>query len=356
MDRNLQRKAQQRADRIAAFRAELAELEREQGLTLTAEQHSRLHAHLEGVLSMLSRQYGVDVTESAKRISWGMRLATLLGSVALFAAVVLFLQRIWGALPSAAHAPILVAIPLSLLTAAECAFRRGFDLYYTGLLALAAGVAFVMELDALGSIFNMAPSAHALLAWAAFAILVAYAYGLRLLLGAGLVLFCAYTASLWVAAGGGYWTSFLDRAGRLIPAAAALYFLPWLTARRDPHDFNFVYRLCGATTTLTALLILSERGDLGGSGLPARTLEALYQLAGLALSVGVAFHGLRLGRSGLVNLGAAAFVVFLFVRLQAWWWNWMPKYLFFLLIGLIALLLLFFFRRLRLRLSERAMP
>ena len=57
-----------------------------------------------------------------------------------------------------------------------------------------------------------------------------------------------------------------------------------------------------------------------------------------------------------MNLGAVAFVVFLYVRLHAWWWDWMPKYLFFLLIGMIALVLLFVFRRMRTRLTERTVP
>ena len=287
MNPDAQRKAQQRADRIAAFRAELADLEREQGLTLTAEQRSRLEAHLEDVLSALTRQYGVAVSESAKRISWGMRIATFLGGVAFFAAIVLFLHRIWGVLPSFAHAPLLVAVPLLLLAAAEFAFRRGVDIYHTALLILAAGAAFVMELNALGSTCNMTPSAHALLAWAAFALLAAYAYGLRLLLGAGLLLFCAYTAALGTAAGGGYWASFLDRAEFLIPPAAALYAVPMLKVHREPHDFDFVYRLCGAATALTALLILSERGDLCCLDLSARAVEVLGQLAGLALSAGL---------------------------------------------------------------------
>jgi hypothetical protein len=47
-------------------------------------------------------------------------------------------------------------------------------------------------------------------------------------------------------------------------------------------------------------------------------------------------------------------VVFLFTRLQAWWWKWMPKYLFFLVLGLIAFGLLLVFRRIRGRLSEGA--
>jgi uncharacterized membrane protein len=353
MDTNGRQKAQQRVDRIAAFRAELAELEREHGLLLTPEQRASLNAHLEGVLAALSRQSDLEGNDSARRISSGMRVASLLGAAAFYAALVLFLHRIWGLLPPFAHVLLLVAPPLLLLAAADWLFHRGLDRFYTGVLVLAAGAGFVMGLTALGDTFNQAPSPHALFAWAAFALLVAYAYGLRLLLVAGLLLGCAYTAALWMDASGGYWPGFLQRAATLIPATALCYLVPGLKSRPDPHGFDFLYRLCGGAMLLTALLILSKRGDLCCSGLPARTLEGLYQLAGMGLSAGVVFHGLRLDRSGLVNLGAAGFVVFLFVRLHAWWWHWMPKYLFCLLLGLIAVGLLLVFRRMRARLSAR---
>jgi uncharacterized membrane protein len=355
MDIDLRRKAQRRADRIALFRAELAELEREQGLILTPQQRSRLDTHLEGVLSTLSRQFGADATQSAKRISWGMRVASTLGGVALSTAIVLFLHRFWGNMPTAAHVAILAAAPLLLLVGAELAFCCRVDLYYTGLFGLAAAAGFVLELSALGSVMNLAPSPHALLGWALFAILVAYAYGLRLLLGAGLLLTCSYTAAVWIASEGADWAAFADQAQLLIPAALVLYAAAWLTRQRDPHDFGFVYRACGAATGLTALLLWSTSGHLCCLGITPRVAEVCCQIGGMVISAGVVFHGLRLDRSGLVNLGAVAFVVFLYVRLHSWWWHWMPKYLFFFLIGLTAIALLLIFRRLRTRLSERGM-
>ncbi len=352
MDANPKRKAQERADRITAFRAELTELEQENGLVLSPEQRSKLDSHLEGVLANLAKQFGIDISESAKRISWGMRITTLLGSAAFCAGIVLCLHRFWGSMPTAVHVCLLTGVPLLFLSAADLAFRRQADLFYPAILALAAGVAFVMELNALGSILNLVPTPNALLAWGIFALCVAYAYGLRLILAAGLVLVTAYTAAVWAAATGVFWGAFFDRAWMLLPAAIALYSFPWLRAHRDHQDFHFVYRLCGASITLLALLILSKRGDPCCSAFPGRTLESIYQFVGLALSVGVVFHGLRLNRSGLVNLGAVGFLVFLFMRLHAWWWEWMPKYLFFLLLGAIAILLIFPFRRIRKRLSE----
>jgi hypothetical protein len=40
-------------------------------------------------------------------------------------------------------------------------------------------------------------------------------------------------------------------------------------------------------------------------------------------------------------------VIFLYTKFFDWWWEWMPKYLFFLVIGLVAILLLLILKRLR---------
>lgn len=346
------KEAQKRVDRIALFRAELAELERENGLTLTPEQRTGLEVHVANLLSRFQREYGVDATDSARRVSWGMRVASLLGGAALVAAMVLFLHRIWGNLPTAAQVSILTTAPLAFLAGIEVAFARRADHYYVALLALAAGATFVMEANALGSVLNLTDSPQVLLAWGLFGVLIAYAYGLRLLLGAGLVLLVAYSAALVLNAQGYYWAGVMQTAQLILPGAALLYCIPWLTRGRGPNDFDFVYRVCGAGTGLSAILILSTTGDLCCGGLLPGMVEGAYQVAGLLISAGVVFHGLRLGRGGLVNLAATAFIVFLFVRLHSWWWDWMPKYMFFLSIGLIAVGLLLVFRRIRTRLSE----
>ena len=354
MDTNAQRKAQQRVDRISSFRKELSQLEREQALVLTAEQQSGLNAHYERLLADLTKQYDVDVTESGKRVSWGMRITALLGGAAFCAALVLFLHRIWGNLPASAHVLILSAIPLLLLAAAELISHFGAGLYYTALLVLAAVLGFVLELNALGNIFNVVSSAQALLVWGSFAVLLAHAYGLRLTLGAGLLLLCSYTASLLFSLTGAYWEDFMSRPESLLPSAIIVYALPSVAYRQDRNDFGFVFRFCGAGCVFFALLFLALDGHTFSGRFPVRTVETLYQFVGLLASAAVVLHGIRLGRAGMVNLGALAFIIFLYVKLHTWWWAWMPKYLFFLLIGMVALLLLYIFRRLHAGLSERA--
>ncbi|MCX6921961.1 MAG: DUF2157 domain-containing protein, partial [Verrucomicrobia bacterium] len=202
---------------MALFREELAELAREGGLTLTLEQQSGLDVHLEALLSRLHQQYGVDATESARRISWGIRVAALLGAAALLAAGILFLHRVWGHVSTPLQVMILTTAPLGLLLAAEIAHTRRADLYYVGLIALAAGVAFVLEINALGAVLNLRDSPLALLAWGCFAVLIAYAYGLRLLLGAGLVLVCAWSGAMVMHLQGYHWVEFMAASQLLIP-------------------------------------------------------------------------------------------------------------------------------------------
>jgi uncharacterized membrane protein len=81
--------------------------------------------------------------------------------------------------------------------------------------------------------------------------------------------------------------------------------------------------------------------------IPVKQVEYLYQVAGFALSGLVIWRGIREHWPGITNLGSTFFVIFLYTKFYDWWWEWMPKYLFFLLLGLIALLLLFLLRRLR---------
>jgi hypothetical protein len=349
MGADVRRAAQKRVERIIAFKEELAELGREGGLSLTAEQQAGLEAHLQGLVSKLHAEHGVDATESARRISWGIRLASLLGAAALMAAAILFLHRVWGHFSLPLQVLVLTAAPLLLLVAAEIAYARRADLYYVGLCALAAAVAFLAELGALGSVLNLTDSPLVLLAWGMFALLLAYAYGLRLLLGAGLVLVCAWSGAMVLHLQGNHWVEFMQNSQWLIPGAAIFYSVPWFLRGRGPEDFDVVYRLSGAGVGLLALLVQSTAGDLCCGDIAPGTVAGAYQLLGLIAGVALLVHGLRLGCAALVNLGALAFIVFLFVRLHSWWWNWMPKYLFCLLLGLIAFALLVIFRRIRSR-------
>ena len=48
-----------------------------------------------------------------------------------------------------------------------------------------------------------------------------------------------------------------------------------------------------------------------------------------------------------VNTGVVFFVIFLYTKFYDWWWDLLPKYLFFLILGLAAILALLVLGRLR---------
>ena len=54
----------------------------------------------------------------------------------------------------------------------------------------------------------------------------------------------------------------------------------------------------------------------------------------------------------MTNLGSVFFTIYLYTKFFDWWWEWMPKYLFFLVVGLVAVLLLSVLRRLRILTRE----
>src|SRR4051812_10063272 len=76
--------APQRAERIAAFRAELAELAREGVLVLTEEERARVDAHQDAVLKTV-----VQERTPARELSLGLRAGALVGSGALAVSAIL---------------------------------------------------------------------------------------------------------------------------------------------------------------------------------------------------------------------------------------------------------------------------
>ena len=98
---------------------------------------------------------------------------------------------------------------------------------------------------------------------------------------------------------------------------------------------------------LLPVLVMANWGAV--SYLPWRisTIEGMYQVAGFVLSAGAIWLGIRRHWPGVVNTGNTFFVIFLYTKFYDWWWELMPKSLFFLVIALTAILFLIVFRRMR---------
>ena len=76
-------------------------------------------------------------------------------------------------------------------------------------------------------------------------------------------------------------------------------------------------------------------------------LKIIYQLAGFVFSATAIWVGIKTGWPEVVNTGNVFFTIFLYTKFYDWWWEWMPKYLFFFVIALTAILILLIFKRLR---------
>src|SRR6266852_9957384 len=127
------RDAQREADRVREFRGYLARLEREQVLVLSEEQRQRVDRHLEETLVALAARFDVDVTESQRQISLGMRVISALGALALCIAIFLFFYRIWGLIATPVQVIVLVAVPVVALAATGFAAQRERTLYFASL-------------------------------------------------------------------------------------------------------------------------------------------------------------------------------------------------------------------------------
>jgi hypothetical protein len=339
--------AQQRADDIRVFQAELARLRDEGALTLTDEQRERLARHHEQLLASLAGSFDIDRSAPAKQLSAGMRVASLLGALALAASVFFLFYQFWGGFSEAQQVAVLAGGSLATWLLAMAVRERDASGYFTNLCAMVAFACFVLNVSLLGSAFNLPPSDGALLAWAALALLLAYSCGSRLLLQAGIVCLMGFIAARVGAWGGSYWLDLGDRPENFLPAGALLFVLPSVVSHDRFPGFAPILRVYGLLGLFLPMLVLSFAGFLSYIDAEAGTIRATYQVAGFALGAATAWLGIRRGWPAVFNTGVTFFVIFLYTKFFEWWWDWMPKYLFFLVIGLSAILVLFILQRLR---------
>jgi uncharacterized membrane protein len=276
-----------------------------------------------------------------------MRIASTIGGLALCAAVYLFFYRYWGLLATAVQVALLLAVPAVCLLAAHFASRRERTLYFTSLLCLAAFAAFVVNLTVLAGIFNVTPSPGAFLAWALFALMLAYHYGLRLLLLAGLVCAIIYGAALMALLGGAYWGALIENAENLVVPGLLVLGASCLAPRKRHPEFPPVYHLLGLLTVFSSVFVLSITAKTSYLPVPPKYAEMFYQVAGLAGAACTVWLGIRQRQAGVVYTGAGFFILFLYARFVDWWWDWMPKYLFFLIVAVTAMGVLWALKRLR---------
>lgn len=347
MNTSLRSEAQQRADDIRVFQTELARLDAEGVLRLESAQQQALRRHHVALLASFASDFDIDRDLHAKQLSLGMRVASLLGALALAASVFFLFYQFWGRFDETAQVAILLGVALGSLALTVWIGTRDASGYFTKLAALVAFACFVLNLLMLGQIFNITPTDRALIPWAVLAFLLAYSCDLRLLLAAGICCLIAFVAARVGEWGGIYWLHFGERPENFLPVAAALFALPAFVDHRGLNGFAALYRVFGLLCVLLPMLVLGHWGYGSYLDFEAKTIEGGYQSAGFIVSALAIWLGARRQWPELVNTGIVFFVIFLYTKFFDWWWEWMPKYLFFLLLGLAAILILLVLQRLR---------
>lgn len=340
--------AQQRADDIHAWRREQARLSAEGRAT---GEPDGVRAHHDALLVQLAMRPDVDTSARARQLSLGLRIASFLGALALAASVFFLFRQFWPALPEYAQVAVLLAAALGSL--GLTAWLRGRDAsgYFTKLAALVAFACFVLNIALLGTSFNVTPSDKALLPWAAFALLLAYTCELKLLLVAAQVCIAAWIAARVGTWSGMYWLDVGERPELFLPTAAALFCVPFVIDHRRHPGFDATWRLGALIGFFLPVLVLANWGRASLLPLDVDLIEGGYQMAGFLAGGLLAWLGARRGWPEVMNTAVVFFVIFLYTKLFDWWWDAMPKYIFFLLLGLVALLVIFVLRRLRSALS-----
>ncbi len=339
--------AQKRVDGIRVFRTELETVEREGALTLSEDQRKGLREYHDRILESLASQFDVDTTHRQKQMSWGMRIVSTLGALALAIAVYLFFYRFWGLMTTPVQIAVLLSAPLLAVAAMEWCSRHERTLYFTGLLGLVAFGCFVLNIIVLGTVFNITPSQNALLVWGVFGVLLAYLYGIRIILGAGVLALMGYlttTLGFWT---GSYWLHRLERPENYLIAGLVAFLVPIVIPHRTLERFPSIYRLLGSLATFVAILVLGSWG--AGSYLPltADGVEIVYQLVGFLVAGLAIWIGIRKDWRETTYLGSTFFVIYLYVKFFDWWWELMPKYLFFLVLGAVAVAMLVILKKAR---------
>jgi uncharacterized membrane protein len=339
--------AQQRVDDIRVFERELERLAREQVLRLSDAQRHALAEHHRQLLAGYAQAFDVDRDRQARQLSLGMRIASFLGALALAASVFFLFYQFWGLLDTLVQVAVLILAAAGTFVATLAIQRRDASGYFTKLVALVAFACFVLNIAMLGQVFNITPSDKALIPWAAMAFLLAYRCDLRLLLAAGILCVIAYISARTGTWGGLYWLDFGTRPENFFPAALALLVVPQFIRHERFPGFAATYRVFGLLTLLLPVLVLGHWGYGSYLDIDPDLIEGFYQLVGFALSAVAIWVGARRDWPETVNTGIVFFVIFLYTKLFDWWWEIMPKYLFFLVIGLTAVLILLVLKRLR---------
>ena len=143
------------------------------------------------------------------------------------------------------------------------------------------------------------------------------------------------TVAVFIPASG--WVTDRFGARTVFASAIVMFVIPLLLNQSRYAGFAQIYRLIGLLAFFLPVLVLAHWGD--GSYLPLqpKTIEHLYQAFGFLTTGSATAVGIRKHWPDVVNTSVTFFIVFLYTKFYDWWWEVMPKSLFFLVLDFALL-------------------
>jgi hypothetical protein len=319
---------------------------------LTPEQQASITRYHDELLRQLAAEHDIDRTEAAGQLSRGMQIAAFIAAIALTAAVYSLVARFWGRLDLPLQATLLCAFPLMALAGVELAAQRERTLYIASIFALVAYGTYWLAIFVLSELLNVPVTPPALWGGALFGVALALPYGFRVVFGVALLsLLVALAGSVFQGAGMPWTLAF--EFPEIITAAALLLGLVAPRFGAPQPAFAAVARAVAFGVGFVGLLILSSAGAASLLPTPARVSEMIYQGATLLIATITLVVGIRRQWLETTFIAAAALTIFVFIRFVDWFWEALPRFVFFLLLAAFAFAWLLALRRVRGRVVRR---
>jgi len=340
--------AQLRVEQIHAFKSEQLALQNAGVFKTNNEDSQTIDNYHQKLLSQLANTFDIDISTHSKQLTLGMKFASFFGALAMALSIFFLFYQFWGLMDTPLQVTSLISAPIILFILTMYLARDDKNSYFSKISALVTFASFVLNLSMLGQIFNISASPNAFIVWAAFGFVLAYACNARLLVFFAIVCLSSFIAMKTGTYSGMYWISFGERPENFFIPALIVFFIPQLFSHKQFSGFSNLYRVMAMLLTFIPILILANWGVISYLSLDRNLIEGGYQTLGFGLSAAAIWLGIKHKFNEVVNTGNVFFVLFLYTKLFDWWWEWMPKYIFFFLIGLVAILALVVFKRLRL--------
>jgi hypothetical protein len=342
-----QSEAQKRIQQIDAFKSELAELKQQNILSLTPEQTAKVVTHHSQLTTELCNAFDIDINTQCKQLSLGMKIASLAGALAMASSLCFLFYQFWGYLTTITQVSVLVISPILLFILTLTLTDKEKHAYVSKMSALICFASFVLNLSMLGQIFNITPSPNAFVTFSAFAFLLAYICQTRLMLIFAIGCLCSFIAMQLGTWSGIYWLSFGERPENFFVPGILLFVIGYFGQHKQFKGFGSTYRITALLIIFLPILVLSNAAHISYLTFPNEMIEGIYQMLGFILSATLIWLGITQQKSDVTNTAHVFLLLFIYTKFFDWWWDWMPKYVFFFLMGLSALLALMVFKRIR---------